>query len=429
MCDALLWNEIGKIYQKIGSHEEAIAALTRATELDPKSGWAFYDLGHAYFLRGEYGRALFHLRKSIQLLETSHDQAVAWNRIGDTYRALKDIDNAVQAYRKADGLDMNAVPQAESAFTQPESIADLAQALKGDQPSTRKEDRPAGLFKTSASGDIKYLSQAASGDPPAEEKTTPAPKPVQDTAPVHTAVPVRVPPFKSEGAETPKERKVDASRRNDLEETLAKISIYENLTRVTPGNDRAWDTLGKLYKSLGRYDDAIAAYQMAIEKAPEKEVYYYYLGLLFTVQQRHDDAVWAFEHVLRRNPDYTLAHSALVGVYHRLGQEKEANNHISAALPKMNTESAYNRACFYALCGDTELSIEFLRLALNDKDTTVEWIKSDPDLETIRSDPRYLELIASQEDACPETPTGNYFSADLDAQNRLLPILNQTLAR
>jgi tetratricopeptide (TPR) repeat protein len=216
----------------------------------------------------------------------------------------------------------------------------------------------------------------------------------------------------------------------NLEEILAKVNIYENITRVNSNNDRAWDTLGKLYKSLGRYKDAISAYQKAIKLAPDREIYYYYLGLLFSVEQQHDNAVQAFQVVLQKNPNYFLAHSALAGVYHRMGLENKANHHIATALPKMNGESAYNRACFYAICGDTELALEFLQLALNNKDTTIEWIKSDPDLDPIRTSRRYQELISEQDQAAPQNSKDNYFSSELEgAKNRLLPILNHSLER
>jgi tetratricopeptide (TPR) repeat protein len=216
----------------------------------------------------------------------------------------------------------------------------------------------------------------------------------------------------------------------NLEEILAKVHIYENITRVNPTNDRAWDTLGKLYKSLGRFKDAILTYQKAIEIAPEREVYYYYLGLLYSVEQQHDDAVEAFQLVLSKNPEYILAHGALAGVYHRMGLENKANDHIATALPRMINESAYNRACFYAICGDSELALEFLQLALENNDTTIEWIKSDPDLDPIRTDLRYQELVSGKEQPAPENGIDNYFSCELDAaQNRLLPILNHSLAR
>jgi tetratricopeptide (TPR) repeat protein len=214
-----------------------------------------------------------------------------------------------------------------------------------------------------------------------------------------------------------------------LEEVLAKINVYDKVTQANPTNHRAWDTLGRLYKSIGRYRDAISAYQHAIENAPQHENYYYYLGLLFVVEQQSEDAVWAFENVLRINPECTLAYSALAGIYRRMGMEAKANQHITAALPKISNESAYNRACFYAICGDIELSIECLCLALQNNDTSLEWVKTDPDLQSIRSDERYRQLIMQLE-ASQSTASGNYFSSELDTvNNRLLPVLNCSVAR
>jgi hypothetical protein len=96
----------------------------------------------------------------------------------------------------------------------------------------------------------------------------------------------------------------------------------------------------------------------------------------------------------------------------------------------MNTESAYNRACFYAICGDKELAFEFLRVALKNKDTTIEWIKSDPDLDPLRTDQRYQEFISQKAQPVQENPDENYFSSEMEGTpNRLLPILNHSLAR
>ena len=48
MSDGILWNEIGNIYLKLGSSKDAIAAFTKAIELNPDSGWAYSSLGQAY---------------------------------------------------------------------------------------------------------------------------------------------------------------------------------------------------------------------------------------------------------------------------------------------------------------------------------------------------------------------------------------------
>jgi tetratricopeptide (TPR) repeat protein len=501
MSDALLWNEIGNIYLKLGSPEDAIAAYTKAIELNPESGWLYCSLGHAYYLKGEFGRALFLFRKSIQLMDKPENQAEVWNKIGDAYRALKDIENAIHAYKKADNLDMRASLSEPNASRKPVNLDNIPETIKVEKnipernsPSTAspnitmdsersvKSTELADDFLTSNIGEGDEENQPPPGLPETNLTAIKMQSEITDQEITASLISYEQelsfphseadnPPFRrkepgivnldsnliteninNEGQPLHKPeqiRKSDKATKQDdireekpkssckkypgidnLEEILAKVNIYENITRVNPTNDRAWDTLGKLYKSLSRYKDAIGAYQKAIEMAPDREVYYYYLGLLYSVEQQHDYAVIAFQNVLRINPDYVLAHSALAGVYHRMGLENKANHHIATALPKMNNESTYNRACFYAICGDTELAFEFLRLALINKDTTIEWIKSDPDLDPIRNDQRYQEMISEKDRPVGENNSENYYSSELEGtHNRLLPLLNNSLAR
>jgi len=499
MGDGLLWNEIGKIYLTIGSPRDAIAAYSKAIEINPDSGLAYSNLGNAYFLSGEFGHALFMFRKSIQLLDSTENQAEVWNKIGDAYRALKDIDNAIQAYKKADDLDMGASIIEQNSIRQSANLSNFRETTKmekkdsaihglpaevinpttinqqpkevqplvngSQQDNGEKENgdtyptadpaetKPLGLLKAKGKivqenssiglqqGTLRIIKNEENSYPLKEKSIIVIPEPkeiaenLQNVRELHS----ETAPLTKSGSVV-EENKTRNEKSNcqsipcpgidDLEEILAKVNIYENITRVNPTNDRGWDTLGKLYKALGRYKDAIAAYEKAIEMAPDREVYYYYLGLLYSVEQQHDEAIQAFQLVLQKNPDYVLAHSALAGVYHRLGLENKANHHIAIALPKMNNESTYNRACFYAICGDKDLAFEFLLLALKNKDTTIDWIKSDPDLDPLRPDQRYKDLISNKDQPVQKIYNENYYSSDLEGKhNRLLPILNHSLER
>jgi tetratricopeptide (TPR) repeat protein len=501
MSDEILWNEIGNIYLKFGSPKEAIAAFSKAIDLNPDSGWGYSRLGDAFLQTGEFGHALFQYRKSLQLMETPGNQAEIWNKIGDAYRALKDIDNAIQAYKKADALDMGTAISDQNEDKNSGDISSFRELIKSEKKDPETNNLSSTPVKTATLSEHAIETQAFEDgflpvkeenessenlhqevptdtkpinlqkpclkeeefiSPTNEEKqqsssqitidvenlpnpkekpliVIPKPIGVIDTSPNESKPQSELHQIKNSAPSSEEGKSHNARSKgysnigpgtDDLEEILAKVNIYENITRVNPTSDRGWDTLGKLYKALGRYKDAISAYQKAIEVAPDKEVYYYYLGLLFSVEQQNEEAIQAFQFVLRKNPDYVLAHSALAGVYHRMGLENKANHHISIALPKMNNESTYNRACFYVICGDHDLAFEFLRLALKNNETTIDWIKSDPDLDPIRTDQRYLELISEEDQPAPEQSKENYFSSELEGKhNKLLPILNHSLTR
>jgi adenylate cyclase len=53
----------------------------------------------------------------------------------------------------------------------------------------------------------------------------------------------------------------------------------------------------------------------------------------------------------------------------------------------------YNAACLYARLGDKQLAIETLKNAIAAGQEDFEWIKRDPDLESIRNEPEYIELM------------------------------------
>ena len=108
--DARVWNEKGNQLLRAGDYEEAIRAYNMAIKYDRYFGWAYTNLGLAYLQMGKYAEAVLLLQKSLELLDTDKEKAVAWNGLGNLYRCLNDYHNAVVSYQKADELD----PEQES---------------------------------------------------------------------------------------------------------------------------------------------------------------------------------------------------------------------------------------------------------------------------------------------------------------------------
>lgn len=102
---ASVWNEMGNIHFLAGAYEKAIHAYNKALTLDRSFGWAYCNLGIAYLALERYAESVALLQKSIELLKTDQERAVAWNGLGNLYRSLNDYHNAVAAYQKADELD------------------------------------------------------------------------------------------------------------------------------------------------------------------------------------------------------------------------------------------------------------------------------------------------------------------------------------
>ena len=103
--DATVWNEKGNQSLRAGDYEDAIRAYNMAIKYDRRFGWAYTNLGIAYLQLERYAEAVVLLQRSLELLATDKEKAVAWNELGNLYRCLNDYNNAVVSYQKADELD------------------------------------------------------------------------------------------------------------------------------------------------------------------------------------------------------------------------------------------------------------------------------------------------------------------------------------
>jgi tetratricopeptide (TPR) repeat protein len=172
------------------------------------------------------------------------------------------------------------------------------------------------------------------------------------------------------------------------------IAAYRRVTEINPRNDRAWDALGNMYEAAGLHSEAIAAFEQAIALDPRKEAYHYHLGIAHAYQMHYDKAIQALQNVIALNPNYVLAHCALAASYRRVGNEAEAQEHIAIARPSMEYENEYNRACFESISGNTDQAFALLEIALEKQQIQTAMLHSDPDLDFIRSDPRFDALLA-----------------------------------
>ena len=84
---------------------------------------------------------------------------------------------------------------------------------------------------------------------------------------------------------------------------------------------------------------------------------------------------------------------ALASVHKKLGQPEESAKFATQARALIKPDDWYNLACLESVCGNVDAAIENLRRAAEDKKFDRAWAKRDPDLEWIRNDPRFNEIV------------------------------------
>ena len=104
-----------------------------------------------------------------------------------------------------------------------------------------------------------------------------------------------------------------------------------------------------------------------------------------------------FENLLKQNPDYIEAMSPLAENYTKKGFFEQGLA-LDLKLTKLTPQDPiahYNLACSYSLLNEIDLSLYNLEKAIKLGYNDFHFLKTDPDLENIRKDKRYLKLINS----------------------------------
>ncbi len=101
------------------------------------------------------------------------------------------------------------------------------------------------------------------------------------------------------------------------------------------------------------------------------------------------------EAVLGGDPDNVPALTSLAESCTRSGEFERGlvlDLRLTRLAPK-NPVAWYNLGCSYSLLGDLPASVEALRQSLEAGYTDIRYMQTDPDLEAVRSHPRFAELL------------------------------------
>jgi tetratricopeptide (TPR) repeat protein len=445
---AISWNRLGNVYRHLKEYKEAVVAYQQADELHPESSEG----------REEPGQVLYGPSQASSPGEDpTMDRSDAASGTDQDFVSASKPDEEPELHFP-DEISSSWVPADSTAYEQESSSAaentssttwtepnldeienpylapeeetevylpdlnadDLTDCLPvpemdplgGDEPHGSLEDVQAINFETSTNP--TFYEEAESPDATSFPPMINADRETGEYAEKiirHIDVDVEEAPsvgyiIAKEQAEKPALVKLERAAKADddlssegsaqlLKEIEAEIAKFKRVVQTNPHSAFAWDALGTLYKSASLYKEAIFAYQQAISIDSPKASYYYHLGLAYAAEGRNEDTITALQKVVELDPEYSLAHATLGGYYRKMGLEELAQQHIGKAMKNIyDSESEYNRACLEAICGNVDQAIELLRVALKNKQTYVEWVIHDPDLDFIRQDPRFKQLIS-----------------------------------
>jgi TolB-like protein/Tfp pilus assembly protein PilF len=152
--------------------------------------------------------------------------------------------------------------------------------------------------------------------------------------------------------------------------------------------------VGWAYYFARRYDKAIEQFQKTVEMDPGFAVTCMFFGLAYTQQERFAEAISELQRGVELSGG-SLIMKAILGHAHGRAGDRKAAEQIIEELSKSPSgyTSAYNLALIYAGLGQTDDALSWLARAVEKHDLFLAWMNVEPMFDTVRSDPRFAELV------------------------------------
>ena len=167
------------------------------------------------------------------------------------------------------------------------------------------------------------------------------------------------------------------------------IKLYDQAVALDPLRINSYSGLGYLLYSAGRYQEAQAALQKALDLNPQATYVHLTLDKILIAEGKPQQALVEIE----KEPIEWGKFTGQALAYHALGREQDSNAALAALIAKYHTRAPYQIAQVYAYRGEADKSFEWLERAYEQRDPGLPEIKSNPLIKNLLHDPRYSDLL------------------------------------
>ncbi len=223
--------------------------------------------------------------------------------------------------------------------------------------------------------------------------------------------------------------------------TLAAISYKYRLDKLTamreinkaleldPGNVGVLIEGSRVHSLANEVEDALSMAKLAQELDPVSAAAALFLGSAYYMARRYDEAIIAFQHALELDPHYPRPHygiamclyltgdvenaartvaqeslewmrlSGLAILQRKLGLHEAAEEAMASLIKSYRDNGLYQQAQVHAQWGDIDTATGVLNKARDLNDPGVSQIIVDPLIDPLRDDPKFAELVAAVQDS------------------------------
>jgi tetratricopeptide (TPR) repeat protein len=155
------------------------------------------------------------------------------------------------------------------------------------------------------------------------------------------------------------------------------------------------DVLAMCFNWMRQYDRAIAESLRVLELDPNFPLAYVELGIAYVAKGMYEAATAEMHKALKSGHMHPRVKGMLGYAYASAGNRPEALKVLVElrAIAPAPFGVAFPIARIHAALKENDQAFEWLRKACDERDSAVIWIKVDPTLDNLRSDPRFAQVL------------------------------------
>ena len=164
---------------------------------------------------------------------------------------------------------------------------------------------------------------------------------------------------------------------------------FEHAIRADRKYADAYNNLGVIYYEAHAYSAAIKHYEKAISLKDNAASYYSNMGAAYFGKKLFDKAIQSYSKAMELDPEI-FERTSRAGVLAQLSS------------PEDRAHYDYVIAKIYAKTGSPELSLHYLKKAMEEGYKDINNVYKDDEFSTLRKDPRFAQLMAAKTLAIPD---------------------------
>jgi tetratricopeptide (TPR) repeat protein len=146
---------------------------------------------------------------------------------------------------------------------------------------------------------------------------------------------------------------------------------------------------GQVLYYTNHFEEAIVSFKKVLELNPQFSDIHNYLGNIYLLQGKPEMALAEMQQVTEKAPkDYGMALA-----YHALGRRKEADEALTNYIVNYQNDWEYLIAKIFAFRREKDKAFEWLEKAYIARDSRLTFLKGDPLLKNLESDPRHTAFL------------------------------------